>query len=88
MNNGGFYYNLLPDDVKNEWLLEMNRLRLYSDSNHYLNSNFETFYDFMISSFNFSKTRSGAKYWYDISISYDKFKISYERDQKLKELGI
>ena len=94
---GKYYYNLLPDDIKIYWDNEYCYYHNYgvvvgdffnTHKNNFLEKDKNSFNEFISSSFVWSGTKKGTKFWRKISNLDEQDLIRNKRDEKLNKLGI
>jgi len=91
MKNGKYYLNLLPDDIKDEWIKEFSSWSspLSIDKKKEFHERiFSDFRSFISISFVWHQTEKGDKFWKNISELGEEYFLQNKRDKKLKELGI
>jgi hypothetical protein len=91
MKTGEFYYNLLPDDVKDEWDKEFsswNSPLSIDKKKEFHEKIFSDFSTFISLSFVWYQTEKGEEFWKNILELGEEYFLQNKRDQKLKELGI
>lgn len=60
-----YWVNKLTDEEFQEWEVEMLIYSINNDSN-FLTRQFRSFFDFIGSSFDWSETKKGYNYWFEI----------------------
>jgi len=83
-----YYYNLMTKDMKEEWMVEFKKLNKSISLKQFFSEPVDNFRAFIASSFPWAMTEKRHNWWLNYAISDKATILSWQRENKISELGI